>query len=187
MFNSRSRWRLAAAALVVPLALLTACSSGGDPAPVPDTQEPSEQSAFGGALGTPEQEAEFAALYEAAQAAGENQIVGYGPPPPRAVVDAFQARFPGIQVNYQQMQGAERIAKLEQEKQTGNYAGDVASDGRTPIISMSVNEQCQVLDPIMDVPEEWIGPGSRSVFPYVSIFGTVVNTDLLDPKDAPNS
>lgn len=186
MYKSRSQWRLAAVALALPLALLTACAPGGDGSAGPGSSGEGD-SGFGGALGTPEQEAAFAELYAAAQAAGESEIVGYGPPPPRVVVDAFQTRFPGIQVNYQQMQGAERIAKLEQEMQTGNHAGDVASDGRTPIVSMSVNELCQPIEPIMDVPEEWMGPDSRSLFPYVSIFGTIVNTDLLDPADAPSS
>src|SRR5699024_6736283 len=96
-------------------------------------------------------------------------------------------RFPGIEINYQQLQTAERIAKLEQEAQTGNYIGDVASDGRTPIVSMAVDEWCQQVDPIMDLPEEWTGPGSRAFFPYVSVFGLVINTDLLDPADAPQS
>ncbi|GAB3617871.1 ABC transporter substrate-binding protein [Okibacterium endophyticum] len=178
----RQRW-LAATALVVPLALLGGCSAGVGSEPGGS----GSVSGFDGALGTAEEEAEFATLYEDALAAGENQIVAYGPPPARALIDAFQTRFPGIEVNYQQLQTAERIAKLEQEKQTGNFVADVAADGRTPIVSMALDGWCQQVDPIMDVPEEWMGPDSRAMYPYVSVFGLVINTDLLDPADAPKS
>ncbi|GGH36719.1 ABC transporter substrate-binding protein [Microbacterium album] len=181
--SRRQRWLLATA-LIAPLALLASCASDAAPAaPGGD----GDGSGFGGALGTPEQEEAFAELYDAALAAGENQVVAYGPPPARALLDAFHARFPGIELNYQQLQTAERIAKLEQEKQTGNHVADIASDGRTPIVSMAVDGWCQQLDPIMDLPEEWTGPDSRAYFPYVSIFGLVVNTDLIDPEDAPQS
>lgn len=192
------RQRRLATALVVPMMMLAACvsaeggsdvdppaSTGSDPTTGTDTAD--GESPFGGALGTPEEEAEFAALYQAALDNGENQIVAYGPPPARALLDAFYERFPGIEVNYQQLQTAERIAKLEQEAQTQNYVADIASDGRTPIVSMALDGWCQQLNPIMDVPEEWMGPDSRATFPYVSVFGLAVNTDLIDPADAPKS
>lgn len=182
MHRSRSQRRLLALTLAIPLILVAGCATGGDPAAPSDGA-----GGYGGALGTPEQEAAFATLYETAIAKGENQIVAYGPPPARSLIETFQKRFPGIDVVYQQLQSAERIAKLEQEKQTGNYTADVAADGRTPIVSMAIDGWCQKLDPIMDVPEQWMGPDSAAVFPYVSVFGMAINTDMLDPKDAPKS
>ncbi|WP_191905673.1 ABC transporter substrate-binding protein [Microbacterium caowuchunii] len=173
-----------AAALVVPMALLGSCAGSADPT---QPGAAAEEGGYGGALGSDAEEAEFAELYAAAMDAGENQVIAYGPPPARALIDAFQERFPGIEITYQQLQTAERIAKLEQEKQTGNYVADVASDGRTPIVAMALDKWCQQMDPIMDIPAEWVGPESRAFFPYVSVFGLVVNTDMIDPEDAPKS
>lgn len=183
--SKRQRW-LAATALVVPLALLGSCSSGPDPSDAGGS-EGGDRAGYGGELGSAEQEAAFAELYDAAMAAGENQVIAYGPPPARALIEAFHQRFPGIEVSYQQLQTAERIAKLEQEKQTENYVADVASDGRTPIVSMAVEGWCQEIDTVMDVPDEWMGPNDAAMFPYVSVFGLVINTDMMDAEDAPQS
>ncbi|WP_172299710.1 ABC transporter substrate-binding protein [Pseudoruegeria sp. HB172150] len=165
--------RRSAMALAIPLALLT----GGTAA----------WADYGGALGLPEQEARFQELYEAALAAGQNQVIVYGPPPAKVVLDTFHERFPEIEVIYQQLQSAERLAKLEQEKQTGNFVGDIASDGRTPVVSMAVDGWCQPIDHIMDVPEEWRGVDNTVQFQQVAVFGMAVNTNLLDIADAPTS
>src|SRR5690625_3990876 len=181
---SRSSRTFKVGALLTPLILLAACGSanGGEA-----DGSGSGSAGFNGELGTAEQEARFQELYDKALEGGESEIVVYGPPPSRVLIDTFEDRFPGIEVNYQQLQSAERIAKLEQERQTGNYAGDVAADGRTPIVSMALDGWCQTLDPIMDVPDEWMGPNSAAMFPYVSVFGLAINTDLIQPEDAPKS
>ena len=74
-----------------------------EPAPAPDEISASSESPYGGALGTAEEEAAFQALYVEAIAAGETQVVVYGPPPARSILDAFHERFPGIEVTYQQL------------------------------------------------------------------------------------
>ncbi|HWL60981.1 MAG TPA: extracellular solute-binding protein [Microbacteriaceae bacterium] len=184
--SNRQRW-LPAAALLLPLALLAGCAAEPAPAPAPGESAPSTESPYGGALGTPEEEAAFQALYDEAIAAGQKQVVVYGPPPARALLDTFHERFPGIEVTYQQLQSAERLAKLEQEKQTGNFVADIASDGRTPVVSLGVDGWCQPLDHIMDVPAEWLGVDDSVQFQQVAVFGMAVNTDLLDVADAPKS
>lgn len=166
---------------MLPLTLLVAsCSS-------PTGIASGDSAGYGGALGTTEQEAAFQALYDEALAAGETEVVVYGPPPARALLDTFHERFPGVEVTYQQLQSAERIAKLEQEKQTGNFVADIAADGRTPVVAMGVDGWCQPVDQIMDVPDEWLGVDGTVQFQQVSAFGVVINTDLIDADDAPSS
>ena len=172
----RRKRQLTAMALAIPLALL----AGG-------TSVKAQTGAYDGALGTQEQEAKFKELYDAAIAAGQKQVIVYGPPPARVLLDTFHARFPGIEVIYQQLQSAERLAKLEQEKQTGNFVADIASDGRTPVVSMAVDGWCQPLEHIMDVPAEWRGVNDTVQFQQVAVFGMAVNTNLLDVKEAPKS
>lgn len=183
--SRRQRW-LPAAALLLPLTILVGCASEPGTAPE-ESAPPAADGGFGGVLGSAEQEAEFQALYESALAAGENQVIIYGPPPARAILESFHARFPEIEVTYQQLQSAERIAKLEQEKQTGNFVADIASDGRTPVVSMGVDGWCQPVDHIMDVPAEWLGVDDMVQFQQVAVFGMAVNTDMLDVADAPKS
>ncbi|MCI5075357.1 ABC transporter substrate-binding protein [Oricola sp.] len=163
-----------ATALAIPLAL-----TAGGAAALAD--------GYDGALGTPEQEAKFQALYEAALGAGQTRVIAYGPPPAKVVLDTFHARFPKIEVIYQQLQSAERLAKLEQEKQTGNFVADIASDGRTPVVSMAVDGWCQQREHIMDVPEAWSGVNGTVQFQQVAVFGLAVNTNLLAIEDAPKS
>ena len=183
--SNRQRW-LPATALLLPLAILVGCAS--DPAPAPEeSAPPAAEGGYGGALGTPEEEAAFQELYDAAIAAGENQVIVYGPPPARAILESFHSRFPGIEVTYQQLQSAERIAKLEQEKQTGNVVADIASDGRTPVVSMAVDGWCEPINHIMNVPAEWRAIDDMVQFQQVAVFGMAVNTEMLDVKDAPKS
>lgn len=172
---SKRQLTLAAAALSIPLVLAGWTSAVAN------------DGAFGGALGTPEQETKFQELYDKAVAAGQKQVIVYGPPPARIVLDAFHARFPNIEVIYQQLQSAERLAKLEQEKQTGNFVADIASDGRTPVVSMAMNGWCQKISHIMDVPAVWRGVDDKVQFQQVAVFGMAVNTSMIDIEDAPKS
>jgi iron(III) transport system substrate-binding protein len=170
--------------LLVPLFLLGGCASGL-PADGPGDGGDGPGDAAKTELGTPAQTESFQTLYDAAKKAGQDQVIVYGPPPAKDVTDAFEARFPGIRVIFQQLQSAERISKLEQEKQTGNFVADVATDGATPMVSMGIDGWCQQFDPIMDIPSEWVGEKKNTFFSNVSIFGMVINTDLISAADAP--
>lgn len=159
---------------------LVGCGSGaGAPAAPID--------GFGGALGPTKVETELADLYNEAIAAGENQVVVYGPRYGDVVQERFEARFPGIKLVVQPVQAADRLAKLEQERQTGNHAGDVASDGRNAVLAMAEGGWCDKFGSVVDIPAEWKAAEETVLSPNVAVFGLIINTDLLDPEDAPKS
>jgi len=183
MRNSQ-RW-LATAALAIPLVLVTAgCASG---APEGDGGAAPGGSPYGGEVDSPEVEAALDALYQEALAAGEDQVVVYGPPPPQDYLDAFMDRFPGIEIIYEQLQSQDRVTRLEAEKASGNYAGDVAQDGRTPIVNMGLDGWCAAVDPIVDVPSDLIGIDGTVFYGQATVFGVLINTDLISEEEAPKT
>ena len=186
MPRTRQRW-LVAAALAVPLALLVGCA--GDGAPAADETGSTGDSPYGGALGTPAEETAMQALYEQAEDAGEYEITAYGPPPAQSVIDAFEQRFPDIEITFEQLQSQDRITRLQAESASGNHVGDIAVDGRTPIIQMAQASPswCQAFQPAIDVPSDLIGMGGLTVKTYNTVFGIIINTDLISEDDAPQT
>ena len=187
MRNSQ-RW-LVTTALAIPLVLVAGCASGAptDAGGETESSAPVAEGPYGGVVGTPEVEIALEALYQEALDAGEDQVVVYGPPPPQDYLDAFMDRFPGIEIIYEQLQSQDRITRLEAEKASGNYAGDVAQDGRTPVVNMGLGGWCEAVDPIVDVPSDLIGIDGTVFYPQATVFGVLINTDLLDPADAPRT
>lgn len=178
MSEASRRW-LAVAAIATGLAVLSACSE--------DPGGGSSDGDYGGALGSEDEESQLAELYDAAMDAGEYELALYGPPPADSVVDAFQDRFPDIELVFEQLQSQDRITRLQAEDASGNHVGDVAVDGRTPITSMAMDGWCQPFDEIIDVPDELVGVDGLSVTTYNTVFGILVNTDMLDAEEAPTT
>lgn len=181
MRKTRQRW-LVAFAFTVPMVLLAGCAgdagtSGGG----------GEGELYGGALGSPEEEAQLEELYNQAVDAGEFQVTVYGPPPAQSVLDAFHERFGDIDVVFEQLQSQDRITRLQAEQASGNRVGDVASDGRTPITSMALDGWCQPFEPIIDVPDELITVDGLTLTTYNTVFGILINTDLIDAAEAPTT
>ena len=174
----------ALAIIVTAAATVTACSPGGAANDPPNTSSPGASS---GALGNAEQTAAFNKLYEATKKAGENQVVIYGPSDSAEFYKTFEDRFPGIKVVVQQLQGAERDARLQAEASSGNYAGDLAVDGSTPIAVLGNSGKCQAFSPIMNVDKEWLPLDGKVAFVRVSIFGMVYNTNMLKKSDLPQT
>lgn len=158
------------------LAGCTAAPSSGD---LPEGSE--------SALGGTEALDQFAELYQAALDAGKTQVVIYGPPRADNVTAAFEARFPGIEIAEEQLQGADRDVRLDAEASSGNYAGDVLSDGSTPVTRSAADGRCQPFTPILDVPDEWMDLDDQVLLTNLSIFGTVYNPDLIAEEDLPRS
>lgn len=185
MSKTRQRW-LVAAAFTVPLALLVGCAGG---APAGGESGGGGDSPFGGALGTPAEETAMQELYTRALDAGEYEVTAYGPPPAESVTKSFMARFPDIEITFEQLQSQDRITRLQAEAASGNHVGDVALDGRTPIISMALNKPswCQPFQPAIDVPASLIALDGLTVKTYNTVFGVIINTDLISEKEAPTS
>lgn len=172
---------LSGGALLASAALVLAGCAGGGP-------DPGEGSSLDGAgLGTDAEIAAFEELYRASLEADESQVVIYGTNEPDAVMAAFEARFPGIDVIHQDIVGAERDAKLAAEKSSGNRVGDIATDGREPIGFLASTGACASLDPIPAIPEEWIEFDSTAFGRGVSVFGIVYNTEMVDESEVPTS
>ncbi|MCB1273991.1 MAG: extracellular solute-binding protein [Leucobacter sp.] len=182
--KNTTRWLLAATAALAMVAT-SACSPSADTNAGPS--EDTGSSAFGGALGTPEQEAAMKDLYDAAIEAGESQVVIYGPTLNPNQRDAFQARFPGIELVSQTLQGADRMTKLEQEKASGNHAVDLVFDGRTPLLALAGQDWCSPVESLYEVPAEYEGPEDKIQYSSLGLFGMVVNTTMMDVADAPKS
>ncbi|MGO2110704.1 MAG: ABC transporter substrate-binding protein, partial [Pseudoclavibacter sp.] len=179
MRKTRQRW-LVSLAMVAPLAFAAGCSGGaGDGA--------ADAGGDASVLGTPEQQQAFDDLYNEAIDNGEFTVTVYGPPPAQSVLDAFHARFGDVEVVFEQLQSQDRITRLQAEEASGNRVGDVASDGRTPIIQMAQDGWCQPFEPIIDIPDELISMDGQALTPYNTMFGLLINTDLIDPADAPTT
>jgi iron(III) transport system substrate-binding protein len=183
MSRTRQRCRVAAA-FAVSLVVLAGCGGGGGGSA---GSGGGGGDGYGGALGTAEEEAQFQALYDKAMDAQEYEVSLYGPPPAQSVIDAFQKRFPDIELLFEQLQSQDRITRLQAEKASGNHAGDVATDGRTPITSMARDGWCQPFESIVDVPAELIGLDGLTVTTYNTVFGILINTDLISKDEAPQS
>ncbi len=182
------RWLLTTAALVVPLALVAGCSSTGGGSSSDSPTPTTAAGPYGGEVGTPAQEQALADLYKKAQDNNETSVTIYGPPAGQIFIDAFQKRFPDITLNYQQLQSQNRITKLQADQASGNYVADLAIDGTTPIYTMA-DEWCDVFDPVTPdlVPAANLDDGGKIVLPNNTVFGIVINTNLISAADAPTT
>lgn len=185
MRKTRQRW-LAAMAFTVPLVLLVGCAGGGDGG-TPESDGGGGSGDFGGALGTPEEEQAMQDLYDRAIDAGQYQVTVYGPPPAQSVLDSFHERFGDIEVVFEQLQSQDRVTRLQAEEASGNFVGDVASDGRTPITSMALDGWCQPFEPVIEIPDELVTVDGLTLTTYNTVFGILINTDLISAEEAPTT
>jgi iron(III) transport system substrate-binding protein len=162
--------------------LLAGCAadsdgSGGE-APAGDEVE-----AFGDAAAA----AAMDELYQGALEAGQSQVVVYGPPAHEDLIAAFEARFPGIDLVYEHLQGADRDTRLEAEATSGNHVADVAYDGSTGIIRLSDNGKCVPLDSVYDIGDTFLRQDGEMAVSSITLFGLVYNTDMLTEAELPTS
>ncbi len=180
-----SQRRLVMTALAIPLLVLVGCSAGSPS----DGETGGSANPYDGALGSPEEETRLQELYQATMDNGEHELVVYGPPPAQDFIDAFMDRFPDIEVVYQQLQSQDRLTRLEAEKASGNYVGDVAQGGRSEIVNLALAESswCQPFDEIIDIPDDLVSYEGQVTKPNNTVFGIIINTDLISEDEAPRS
>lgn len=153
----------------------------------PSSTDVSVDSGSAGGLGTEAEEASMMKLYEEAREAGQNQVVVYGTSDHESYIAAFQKRFPDITVTTQPLQGADRDTRIDAEVASGNFVADIAKDGSSPMIRYVEDGRCQVWEPVVDVPSEWLRMDSKLATSSVAMFGITYNTTMIDESEVPSS
>lgn len=178
--NKRNTAATVALAAISALVLLTGCAGSESPA----AADPAENAA---ALGGEENAAAFDALYQQALDAGQAEVVIYGPSDHESFAEGFEARFPGITVVSEALQGGERDTRLDAEAASGNHIADIISDGTTPIVRSANDGRCTPIDPITEVPEEHLSLDDQVLTTRLSVFGLTYNTDSVAEEDVPKT
>ncbi|MCK5749176.1 ABC transporter substrate-binding protein [Oricola sp.] len=142
------------------------------------------------ALGGPEAAASLDALYQQAISNGENKVVVYGglAKAYKGVFDAFQARYPEIEVQTQIVFGAALFARIGQEFTSDQHVADIVHVGATAMVPLLNADQIEPYAPeIAKVDPYWVGPDNAFVFSSLNVSGYFYNTDLVSDADRPTS
>lgn len=130
-------------------------------------------------------------LYEAAQAAGESDLVIYGAYTSifRPIWDLFSKRFPKIVIVGNPVNGAQLAAKLDAEYASGQHAADIVTSGLTELMAAVEQKRATVYTPpnIASLPARYRDPQGRFVINYAELFGVIYNTDKIKAGDLPRT
>lgn len=142
------------------------------------------------ALGGADAAASLDALYQQAISNGENKLVIYGglAKAYKGVYDAFQARYPEIEVQTQIVFGAALFARIGQEFTSGQHVADIVHVGATAMVPLLNANQIEPFTPeTAKVDPYWVGPDNAFVFSSLNVSGYFYNTDLVSDADRPTS
>ncbi|ALG12210.1 ABC transporter substrate-binding protein [Kibdelosporangium phytohabitans] len=179
-----SRTKLRASALAITaglLAALTACASAGATKSSSPIEVPGA---------SPEANKYMNELYDKAFAAGNTQLVLYGPgvTANQALNDVFTNRFPGIKLLPQDQADAQTLTKLDAEAQSGKRIADIYVGGESPQAAAKPNicttVDVRTADPGFTIPTENDG---RLIYFALRYFGFVYNVNEVKEQDAPKS
>ena len=128
-------------------------------------------------------------LYRAAQQAGEDQVVVYGPGEndKGPVYDLFKQRFPGISVRGEFLVGPEFSGRVDGEFASGQHVGDLAQAGDTSVAAQVAQNRFQSFTPVNIgalSPDFTDGAGHLAAA-SAATFGFMVNTTKVPPGSAP--
>jgi iron(III) transport system substrate-binding protein len=128
--------------------------------------------------------------YEAAKKEGKLVLYGVGNATLyNPVRDAFQKRFPGIELVGVDQRGRESREKVLAEQQSKNYVADVVisgTDTQNELVQNGAIEKYEAAELSSVIPE--LVPADRQNNPRtVSIFTMAVNTNLVPPDQEPKS
>jgi iron(III) transport system substrate-binding protein len=129
-------------------------------------------------------------LYKNALDSGKTRVVVYGPVSTelQPVWNIFQKRFPGLKVVPRDMADAESAAKIDAEKASGQHEGDLFHGGGSVAISYAQDGRCgpaTVAAADLADKSKYVQVDGKVFVPYVSGFGTVYNTSMVKPDEAP--
>jgi iron(III) transport system substrate-binding protein len=187
---------------IAALALIaTACgSSTSTTSTTPTTATSSSAGASTGPSGTaassaaPESSGSSAssmqALYAAAKANNETQVVIYGPVTTAniPVYDQFSKEFPGIKVVASQVLGPALVSRVQGEMTSGKHVGDLTDTGSATTLQFLAQGDYQpmgidtsTIDPL------YVGPDNMFFADTLSPFVVIYNTQRLSPDKAPKN
>lgn len=132
-------------------------------------------------------------LYADALAAGEDTVTVYATPGQQLqpLYDAFTDMFPGITLQAQGMIGAPLNAALEAEAASNQHVADVLQNPNGPryfdFVEPYEVESYSVPDELSDFADLLADPDHYFTAPYLGVAGLGVNTNNMDPADAPSS
>lgn len=130
-------------------------------------------------------------LYEAARAAGDDQVVIYGPYAElyMPLWDHFHKRFPGIQVVAKTIPGAGTVATLQAEVSSGQGVGDMVIQGLEGVAVPAEEGLLMPFTPpnIDGLPPRLQDDQGRFVIQFGDIFGTLYNTNELSEDELPDT
>jgi iron(III) transport system substrate-binding protein len=141
------------------------------------------------ALGGDAAVAAMTELYEAAQDAGEDTVVLYGPGEDdrRPAYDLFEERFPGISVQGEFLIGPDLDSKFSQEIASGRHVADVIHTGDTTIAAHMAEDRYEPFAPVTaeGLDDSFSDPDGVVHSASASTFGMLYNTDMVSADEAP--
>ncbi len=182
------------AALAVTALALAACSGGGDPGPGGDggpsgdaTFESADPARYGGQASYDD----MAALYAAAQDAGETTVVVYGAVANEreAIFRQFEREFPGITVQTEFLTGSDLFGRINQEVASGTMMVDAVLSGDTSVIALKGAGRLDAYEPVLaaELADQYRDPDGQFVGVTATAFGVAYNTDRLSEDEVPHS
>src|SRR6266511_2983630 len=174
----------AAAATTAPAAAAKPTTAAAAPAPAPTTA-PAAAAKPADPL-----QAVVDKYYEAAKKEGKLVLYGVGNTTLyNPVRDAFQKRFPGIQLEGVDQRGRESREKVFAEQQSKNYVVDVVisgTDTQNELVQNGYIEKYEAAELASVIPD--LVPPDRQNNPRtVSIFSIAINTTLVPPDQEPKT
>lgn len=130
-------------------------------------------------------------LYDATQQKGTDTVVVYGATATHRdeLYGRFEERFPGIDVQAEQLTGPDLTSKINQEFASGKHIADIAHTGSTTMVDFADDGRFQSFDPASDnkLPDRYISPEGLFRADAASIFGILYNTDAINKGQAPQA
>jgi iron(III) transport system substrate-binding protein len=128
--------------------------------------------------------------YEAAKKEGKLVLYGVGNSTLyNPVRDAFQKRFPGIELVGVDQRGRESREKVFAEQQSRNYVADIVisgTDTQNELVESGFIEKYEAAELASVIPD-LVPPGRQNNPRTVSIFSVAINTTLVPPAEEPKT
>jgi iron(III) transport system substrate-binding protein len=130
-------------------------------------------------------------LYKQAIDAGESEVVVYNPTTRglEPMINAFEARFPGIQINGVDLFGSTLLARIDSEYAAGGPQGDIVAS--TPADTPEIGKAGRLIafrpETAGGLPDIYVGRDDQWMDWGMTIGGMFYNTTKVTAEEAPKS